>query len=89
MYVARWENGDYSIVCPPTVAEIIGKSPRFWENGHLQTAWNLVAGLDYRGGDMTALVVAIGCLCQELAKITEEDLDRPEPGRPGALGGVR
>ena len=68
---------------PPTVAEIIEQSPRVWENGHLQTAWNLVADVTVSdSGDLLALVVAIGCLCQELAKITEEDLDRPEPDGP-------
>ena len=68
---------------PPTVAEIIEQSPRVWENGHLQTAWNLVADVTVSdSGDLLALVVAIGCLCQELAKITEEDLDWPEPDGP-------
>ena len=67
----------------PTVAEIIEQSSRVWENGHLQTAWNLVADVTVSdSGDLLALVVAIGCLCQELAEITEEDLDRPDPDGP-------
>ena len=68
---------------PPTVAEIIERSPGVRENGHLQTAWNLVANVTVTDcGDLLTLVVAIGCLCQELADVTEEDLDWPKPDGP-------
>ena len=53
---------------PPTVAEIIEKSPGVRENGNIETAWNLVADLNYRSGaDVLVLALAVGCLCRELS----------------------
>ena len=53
---------------PPTVAEIIERSPGVREKGALKTAWNLVANLDFRDSDLL-LAVAIGCLCRKTAEL--------------------
>ena len=53
---------------PPTVAEIIEKSPGVRLNGNIETAWKLVAGLNYHSGpDVLVLALAVGCLCRELS----------------------
>ena len=53
---------------PPTVAEIIEKSPGVRLNGNAETAWKLVAGLSCRdGADVLVLALPIGCLCRELS----------------------
>ena len=52
---------------PPTVAEIIEASPGVNLNGNVETAWKLVADLNYHdGADVLVLALAVGCLCREL-----------------------
>ena len=50
---------------PPTVAEVLDTSPGVNLNGNVETAWKLVANLDFRDGDIR-LALAVGCLCREL-----------------------
>ncbi len=53
---------------PPTVAEIIEISPGVNLNGNVETAWKLVADLNYHsGGEILVLALAVGCLCRELS----------------------
>ena len=53
----------------PTVAEIIEASPGVRLNGNVETAWKLVADLNYHSGpDVLVLALAIGCLCRALAE---------------------
>ena len=67
---------------PPTVAEIIETSPGVRLNGNVETAWKLVADLNYHsGGEILVLALAVGCLCRALAERTGNDLD--ESGRNG------
>ena len=65
---------------PPTVGDVIDVSPAIEADGHLQTAWNLVSEIGYRGGDLTALAVAIACLCRELEKRSGPSPPEPAPG---------
>ena len=53
---------------PPPVAEIIEASPGVRLNGNVETAWKLVANLNFsKGADVLVLALAIGLLCRELS----------------------
>ncbi len=69
---------------PPPVAEIIEASPGVRLNGNTETAWKLVANLNYHSGaDVLVLALAIGCLCRALAERTGNDLDESDRNGPG------
>ncbi len=56
------------LLFPPTVAEVLDTSPGVQQNGNVETAWKLVADLNYHsGGEILVLALAIGCLCRELS----------------------
>ena len=58
---------------PPSVREILATQD--FDPGELvETALELVSGIDVRDGDVLLLALAIGCLCVEITELKEGSL---------------